>query len=62
MIVTISNEYGAGALAVAKRAAETLGYEFVDQQLPVVVAKRLRISPEEVADTLLACIMEGTRP
>ncbi|MBV8117547.1 MAG: cytidylate kinase-like family protein [Candidatus Eremiobacteraeota bacterium] len=48
MIVTISNEYGAGALAVAKRAAETLGYEFVDQQLPVVVAKRLRISPEEV--------------
>jgi cytidylate kinase len=48
MIVTVSNEYGAGALAIAKRAADELGYEYVDQQLPVVVAKRLKISPEEV--------------
>jgi cytidylate kinase len=48
MIVTISNEYGAGALAIAKRAADELGYEYVDHQLPVVVAKRLSISPEEV--------------
>ena len=48
MIVTISNEYGSGALAVAERAARALGYRFVDRQLPVVVAKRLRITPEEV--------------
>lgn len=48
MIVTISNEYGTGALAVASRAAELLGYEYVDQQLPVVVAKRLHITPEAV--------------
>jgi cytidylate kinase len=48
MIVTVSNEYGAGALAIAKRAADELGYEYVDRQLPVVVAKRLSISPEEV--------------
>jgi cytidylate kinase len=48
MVVTVSNEYGAGALAIAKRAADELGYEYVDQQLPVVVAKRLSISPEEV--------------
>jgi cytidylate kinase len=48
MVVTVSNEYGAGALAIAKRAADALGYEYVDKQLPVVVAKRLRISPEEV--------------
>ena len=48
MIVTVSNEYGAGALAIAKRAADELGYEYVDRQLPVVVAKRLRISPEDV--------------
>lgn len=48
MVVTVSNEYGSGALAIAKRAAGELGYEYVDQQLPVVVAKRLSISPEEV--------------
>jgi cytidylate kinase len=48
MVVTVSNEYGAGALAIAKRAADELGYEYVDRQLPVVVAKRLGISPEEV--------------
>lgn len=48
MVVTVSNQYGAGALAVAKRAADLLGYEYVDRELPVVVAKRLSISPEEV--------------
>jgi len=48
VIVTISNEYGAGALAIAKLVATELGYEYVDQQLPVVVAKRLSITPEEV--------------
>ncbi len=48
VIVTISNEYGAGALAVAKRVAELLGYEYVDEQLPVVVAKRLQVTPEIV--------------
>lgn len=47
MIVTISNEYGCGAVAIAQEASRQLGYEFVDRQLPVVVAKRLRISPEE---------------
>jgi CMP/dCMP kinase len=46
--VTVSNEYGSGALAVAKRIAAALGYEYVDQQLPVVVAKRLRVTPEAV--------------
>lgn len=48
MIVTISNEYGCGALAIAQSAADSLGYEYVDRQLPVVVAKRLSVSPEEV--------------
>jgi cytidylate kinase len=48
VIVTISNEYGSGALAIAKRAADELGYEYVDRQLPVVVAKRLSIPTEEV--------------
>ena len=31
-----------------QRVAGALGYEYVDQQLPVVVAKRLRITPEDV--------------
>lgn len=48
MIVTVSNEYGSGALAVATRVAAALGYVYVDQQLPVVVAKRLQVSPEAV--------------
>ena len=48
MIVTVSNEYGSGALAIAERVAGELGYEFVDQQLPVVVAKRLRVAPQDV--------------
>jgi len=48
VIVTISNEYGCGALAIAQRVAGELGYEYVDRQLPVVVAKRLSVSPEAV--------------
>ena len=48
MVITISNRYGCGAFAIAQRVAERLGYEFVDEQLPVVVAKRLHTSPEAV--------------
>ena len=48
MVITISNRYGCGGLAVARLAAERLGYEYVDEQLPVVVAKRLHTSPEAV--------------
>jgi cytidylate kinase len=48
LIVTISNEYGSGALDVARRVADALGYEYVDQQLPVVVAKRLQVPPEAI--------------
>jgi CMP/dCMP kinase len=48
VIVTVSNEYGCGALAIAQRVASELGYEYVDRQLPVVVAKRLSVSPEAV--------------
>ena len=48
MIVTVSNEYGCGALAISRRAASALGYRFVDKELPVVVAKRLGTSPEAI--------------
>jgi cytidylate kinase len=52
VIVTISNLYGSGAVAVATRVAAELGYELIDSQLPVVVAKRMQISPvqAEAAD------------
>ena len=48
VIITISNRYGCGALGIARRVAERLGYEFVDEQLPVVVAKRLKTSRQAV--------------
>jgi len=48
VLITISNRYGCGAVAIARLAAEQLAYEFVDEQLPVVVAKRLRTSPQAV--------------
>lgn len=48
VIITISNRYGCGAIAVAQSAAQQLGFEFVDEQLPVVVAKRLKTSPQAV--------------
>jgi CMP/dCMP kinase len=47
VIVTISNQYGCGAVAVAERVAAQLGYELIDRQLPVVVAKRMQISPAQ---------------
>jgi CMP/dCMP kinase len=47
VVVTISNLFGSGGLTVGERAAATLGYEFIDHQLPVVVAKRLNISTEQ---------------
>jgi cytidylate kinase len=48
VIVTISSEYGSGALAVSRSAAAELGYEYVDSALPVVVGKRLSVPPEVV--------------
>jgi len=49
MIVTVSNQYGAGALDITVRAAQQLGYRVIDRELPVVVAKRLHTSPEAVS-------------
>lgn len=48
MLITISNRYGCGAVAVARLVADRLHYEYVDQQLPVVVAKRLKTSAQAV--------------
>ncbi|MDQ2680677.1 MAG: cytidylate kinase-like family protein [Candidatus Eremiobacteraeota bacterium] len=48
MVITISNQYGTGALGIARVLAEQLRYTFVDKELPVVVAKRLQSSVEAV--------------
>ena len=48
MIVTISNQYGVGAIEVGHRVAAGLGYTLIDRELPIVVAKRMRTTPEEV--------------
>jgi cytidylate kinase len=50
VIVTISNKYGSGAVAIAQRAAAELAYAVVDRQLPVVVAKRMHISRSVAAE------------
>lgn len=70
MVVTISNQYGAHAIAIAHAVAEQLGYELIDEQLPVVVAKRLQTSPQmiesaeeganSVGDRVMRALESGT--
>ena len=70
VVITISNRYGCGAVAIAHRVAERLGFEYVDEQLPVVVAKRLMTSPlavesaesagETVSERMLRALQSGT--
>jgi len=47
--VTFSREYGSGGGVVAQRLAQRLGWELVDHQIVVEVARELNISVEEVA-------------
>jgi len=47
-IVTVSREYGAGGLAVGRRAAELLGAEFLDSLLIEEVARRLGLPADAV--------------
>ena len=49
MVITLSREYGTGALAVAQLVAAGLDYAIIDQELPTVVAARLGTSREVVA-------------
>jgi len=61
VIVAISNQYGSGALEIARGVAAALGYEYVDEQLPVVVAKRLRVTPQAVEENEDAAPTLGER-
>jgi len=61
VIITISNLYGCGAVAVAHDVADRLSYTYVDEQLPVVVAKRLQTSPQAVESAEEAADSVGDR-
>lgn len=48
VVITVSREYGSGALAIAHRVVDTLGYLLVDTQLPVVVAAQFGTTADDV--------------
>ncbi|MBN1248895.1 MAG: cytidylate kinase-like family protein [Anaerolineae bacterium] len=49
-VITISRQYGSGAVEVAERLCEVLGYTYFDKNLMVQVATEMGISGEEVID------------
>lgn len=50
MLITISRQFGAGGSAVARRVAERLGWQVVDNELVEAVAERVGLTPGEVAE------------
>ena len=50
MVITISRQYGAGGSEVARRVAEVLGWQVVDNELVEQVAVRAGVTPEEIAE------------
>lgn len=55
MVITISNRYGCGAIAIAHLVAERLGYEYVDEQLPVVIE-----TGKSMSERMLLALESGT--
>ncbi len=49
-VITISRQYGSGAVQVAERLCEVLGYSYFDKNLMVQVATEMGISEAEVVD------------
>jgi cytidylate kinase len=47
-VITISRQYGSGGSEVAKRVADSLGWEVLDNEIVDAVAARLDMLPEEV--------------
>jgi hypothetical protein len=54
LTVTLSREYGAAALAVARALEQRTGFRLVQDQIGAAVAARLQISEESVAEELEA--------
>jgi cytidylate kinase len=46
-VVTVSASYGAGGSEIGPAVAEALGLPFVDRAVPVEVARKLDVSPDE---------------
>lgn len=49
-VITISRQYGSGAVEVAERLCEVLGYSYFDKNLMVKVASEMGVSEEGVVD------------
>lgn len=49
-VITISRQYGSGAVQVAERLCDVLGYSYFDKNMMVRVASEMGISEDEVVD------------
>jgi CMP/dCMP kinase len=49
-VITISRQYGSGAVRIAERVCELLGYTYFDKSLMIKVAAEMGISEEGVVD------------
>jgi cytidylate kinase len=49
-LVAISASYGAGGSVIGRALAQRLGVPFVDRAIPVQVAERLDVTPQEAAE------------
>ncbi len=45
-VITISREYGSGGTSIARRIAERLGWQLVDDPLVVEIARRAQVHPD----------------
>jgi cytidylate kinase len=50
MVITISRETGSGGHTVGKMLAERLGYDFYDKELISLVAKKMHLDEETIAE------------
>ncbi len=49
-VITISREYGSGAVEVAQRVSEMLGYAYFDKKLMALVASEVGLAADDVVD------------
>jgi CMP/dCMP kinase len=49
-VITISRQYGSGAVEVAERLCDVLGYSYFDKTLMVQVAQEMGVAEDEVID------------
>ena len=50
MVITISRETGSGGHTVGKMLAERLGYDFYEKELISLVAKKMHLDEETIAE------------